>query len=86
MQFNRQIIARGLRIGFLRSQSRTITGSAVCRDDSDVSVDDLWGETMDYDCLVVGGGPAGLAAAIRLKQVRIDIIYLQCTCTNLPRL
>lgn len=30
-------------------------------------------ETMEFDVLIVGGGPAGLAAAIRLKQLNADL-------------
>ncbi|MDN5871586.1 MAG: NAD(P)-binding protein, partial [Nitrococcus sp.] len=29
-------------------------------------------ESLDYEVLIVGGGPSGLAAAIRLKQLALE--------------
>ncbi len=31
-------------------------------------------EVMDYDVIIVGAGPAGLACAIRLKQLKQDLM------------
>jgi len=39
-----------------------------------MSEDTIERESMDYDVVIVGAGPAGLSAAIRLKQLGGDDI------------
>ena len=40
---------------------------------------DIEREAMDYDVVIVGAGPAGLSAAIRLKQLNpeLDVVVLE---------
>ncbi len=38
-----------------------------------MSADPIERDQMEYDVLIVGGGPAGLACAIRLKQLKSDL-------------
>src|SRR5438067_8515262 len=40
---------------------------------SEGSMSDIERESMEFDVVIVGAGPAGLAAAIRLKQLNPDL-------------
>lgn len=53
------------------SHSEARVSSSIRRFSSDVGADDER-ESMEYDVVIVGAGPAGLAAAIRLKQLCIE--------------
>ena len=41
-------------------------------------------ETMEYDVVIVGAGPAGLCTAIKLKQLNKDISAVSYTHLTLP--
>lgn len=57
------------RIGFLRRSLRHGgAGIQRCAPFS-VATDEEERESMPFDVLIVGGGPAGLAASIRIKQL-----------------